>query len=779
MPGPLYPIQPTFSRGEISPRLFSRADIDHWKMALAECLNWNVLKQGGLRRRPGTEWINEVMKSDDGAARLVPFIFSTQQAYVLEFGNLYVRFYANGGIVNKNSLTGATITIAAPGVVTWAAHSLNNDDPVIFSSSGALPTGIVSGVTYYVRNKTTNTFELTTTRGGASSIATTGTQSGTHSAISPSEVVTPYDINDIWQLQFSQSADVLYIAHKDFAPRILTRVGASAFSFGAYDYIDGPYLGENSTATTMTPSATSGSVTITASSTVGVNDGVGFHSTDVGRPISLQYSSKWYWAEITAVTDATHVTATVYGLVEADGTTVGAFPGTGATGGWKLGAWSYLTGWPARVTFFQERLVWGRTDTQPQTIWMSKAGVLSDFSTTEPTQDDDAITLTILAGEVNTIQWLAEGADLLIGTTGAMRTIGAADAGKNFSATNLVQKRQSTFGSRDIQPVQVGPVAVYASYYGLSLREFLFSFQQNSYIAPELTILSEHMLRSGIVQMAYAQDRESIIWMAMGNGELIGVTYERDQQIVAMTRHRVGGTIGDAEPDSFGDEDQYGHVESVACIPGSTRSEIWLSVRRKIDGVTRRYVERLTEHFEAIPKEDAFFVDSGLTYSGSPVTGLTGVHWLKNQTIAILADGAVEAETTVDENGAFSLPSGRAASKITFGIPYASRAKTLPIAAGTGDGTGLGRRKNVISAKVDFMETGYLEIGSPNARELSVAVGLRGRSDPMGSSPPLADGFEETRFDRGWKDAGQVILQTTKPLPATIRSITPVFDAEP
>lgn len=852
MPGPLYPLQPTFARGELSPRLFSRADLDHWKMALAECVNWIILKQGGLRRRPGTEWINEVKSSAD-KVRIAPFIFSTKQAYLLELGDNYIRFYANGGIVNKASHTGVTFNTTTDKVL-WTAHGLANDDPVIFSTTGTLPTGITAGVTYYVINKATDDFEVSATRGGAA-INLTGAPSGTHSIVSPVEVITDYEIADVWKLQFSQSADILYIASPDFAPRKLTRTSASAFSFTFYEYIDGPYLGENTTPTTMTPSAvdnyhadvtitiaspgvvswtghglnngnsitlkttgalptglddettyfivnkstdafelsltvggasinTTGSqsgvhtarspLTITASSVIGINDGAGFDASDVGRPISLQYSSKWYWAQITGVVSSTVVHAYVEGLVESDGDAVLVFPGTDPTGGWKLGAWSATTGWPAVVSFYQERLVWGRTDTQPQTIWMTKAGVLDNFSTTEPAQDDDAITLTILAGEVNAIQWIAEGQDLLIGTTGAMRTIGAADAGKNFSATNLVQKRQSTFGSKDIQPVQIGPVAVYASYYGISLREFLFSFQQNAYVAPELTILSEHMIRSGIQQMAYAQDKDSIIWLAMGNGELVGVTYERDQQIVAMTRHRIGGEVTGQAAD-----EKYGIVESVACIPGADRSELWLSVKRTIDGGTKRYIERLTVPFEAMDKNDAVFVDSSYSYEGAATNSVGGAHWLKGEEVSILADGAVVPRQTVSATGGFSLANSKEAEKITFGLPYASRAKTLPIAQGVGDGTGLGRLKNITSCNIDYMETGYLEVAAPDAREPEVGVGLRGRDDPMDTSPPLKDGFLAHRFDRHWKDRGQVVLQTDKPLPATIRSITPVFNAEP
>lgn len=781
MPGPLYPIQPTFVRGELSPRLFSRIDIDHWKMGLAECVNFIVMKQGGIRRRSGTRWVN-FSKTRTDRVRMQRFVFSTLQAYALEFGDHYVRFYANGGIVNKNAASGITFTLGGS-IINWAGHNLLANDPIVFGTSGHLPLPLQIATTYYVKAVTgPNTFSISATPGGAA-ITFTTTGDGVFGAVSPVELATPYNIDQVWELQFAQSADVLYIAHPDFQQRMLSRLAGSTFQLLLYTGYDGPYLPENTTTTVMTPGGTTGNISVTASSTVGINGNAGFDATDVGRALSLKYSSKWYYIRITSIVSSTQVMGDVKGLIDEKGDAVTSLPGVGATGGWRLGAWCEVTGWPASVTFYQQRLVWGRSDTQPQTVWMSRAGVLDNFATTQPLQDDDAITLTILAGEVNAISWLLEGPDLQIGTSGAIRTIGPSDSGKNFGPANFVQKRQSTFGSMAIQPVQIGEVAIYASYYGLSLREFLYSIQNNGYTSPELTILSEHMLRSGIKQFSWAQDRDSIIWCAMGNGELVGITYDRDQQIVACNRHRLGGQVlnsGIVDPaDPSNPDTPYGVVESVTTIPGAGRSEVWMSVRRTINGQDFRYIEVLSETFEAKPKDDAVFVDASFSYNGAPANRIFGASWLIGQTVSILADGAVVPEQVVDSSGSFALANSKLAKKITFGFNFTSRAKTLPISQGQPDGTGIGRRKNIIAAQIDAMETGYLEVGSPTARELQVKIGLRHVGDPMDTAPPLFDGIHAYRFDRSWRDGGQVVMQTDKPLPATVRSITPVFDSEP
>lgn len=984
---PQYPIQAAFARGEISPRLYSRADIDHWKLALRECVNWVVMKQGGLRRRSGTVMVNEV-KDSTKKIRLVPFVFSTQQAYMIELGDMYARFYANGGLVtttiaritgciataplggtaanfNDNSpvtsmTTGAigdltseaipgriiakldmgsskTITeamvanlstgilvlgqfqlVASSDAVTWTpigdpftipdnvadiSVDFSSSDAVflglaaaaedygartvtigeftvsfvsipVVTNSAVMPLGgmaskliddntdttantdalgdltaevLADRVIAYVdisvgndgtspedydkitfRNISMSSAVVKTMRFFTSPDDTTYTPYGDEFIVSetsqnytatglvttryvaiaanavnydtatatlqdfnlyevspeaPIELSTPWALADLFDLQFTQSADILYVSHPNYPPRQITRTDATTFNLTTYDAQDGPYLPDNTTTTTITPSAVSGSVTITASAITGINNNAGFAASDVGRPISLQYSSKWYWALITAVSDSTHVTATVKGLIELDGTAVTEFPGTAATGNWRLGAWSETTGWPGSVGFYGQRLAWARTDTQPQTIWLTGAGLLKSFAQTIPAQVDDAVTVTILGGEVNAIQWLAEGSVLLIGTTGATRSLGPADTGKPFSSENLQQKRETTFGARRMQPVLIGNVAIYLGYFGKILRELIFSFQQNAFTSPELTILSEHIFRQGVVQMAYGQDSDSIIWVALGNGELCGITYERDQQIVAPHRHRLGGTqAADAVGMSndflvTGKARSYGFVESVATIPGATSAEVWLSVVRTINGTTKRYIERLSNFFESPAlKEDAIFVDCSATYSGVAAATVPDIDWLENQTVSVLADGAVRPDVTVDGTGTITLAS--TAVKITYGLSYTSRAITLGIAQGSQDGTLLGRKMNVVGAKVDLLETGYLEVGSPNARDLEI-VHYREPGEPMDDSPPLREGFKDVKFDARWKDFGVVVMQTDKPLPATIRAIEPVFVSEP
>ncbi len=681
-----YPLQSTFSRGELSPRLHSRIDIDHYRLGLEECVNWVILRQGGLRRRSGTRFIGEV-KDHGKATRLLPFVFSTVQAYVLEFGDGYFRVYANGGVVESS-----------PGV--------------------------------------------------------------------PVEVSTPFSSADVFDIQFTQSADVLYLAHANYPALKIERNSHVAWSITEIEFEDGPYFPQNDTETTLSPSATSGTVSLTASVVAGINKDQGFLATDIGRLIRFQDSAgDWHYFKVTARSSATEVTAEYKGGEKEDGTELTALPNTNARAQWRLGAWSDTTGFPARVAFFEERLTFARTHDQPQTLWMSRSG---DFEHHGPgPNDDDAITVTILAGQVNEIQWIAEAKALQIGTTGATRTVSAPNPENPLTPANLKQSRHTTFGAEAIQPVQIGPVTLYVGAYGRSLREFIYSFEADGFIAPDISVLSEHLLRGGVVQMAYAQDPDAIVWMASGNGELVGMTYERDQKVVGFHRHRIGG----------GAADDFGAVESVVCVPGSHGcDETWLVVRRNLAGGEKRYIERLEPGFENRDKSDAFFVDSGLSYDGPPVSEIAGLDHLEGESVAILADGSVDPPQVVLE-GRITLQGNRSASKIHAGLVYGSSARTLPISSSGRDGALLGRRKRIQKAYLNLFETLGLRVGTPVAplEELTT----RKASDKMDSSPPLFTGTAIAGLDDLWGNDGRLIMSAVDPLPATLRSIMPAFETEP
>ena len=723
-------IQTNWTAGEISPRLYGRVDIERYAAGAYRIENFIIQRFGGARKRGALAFIKEV-KTSSKKTRLIRFVYSVTQAYIIEFGDLYARFYANGGVVES---------------------------------------------------------------GGT-----------------PVEITTPYGEDDLEDIQFAQSADVLYLAHPDYSPRKITRSSATSFAIAEVAFEDGPYLPLNSTSTTLTPAdygcltplmtgATSPSGTassstgvacwqlfakspssvnanitsangwvqyrtasseqvivnaywvmaangastvgapttwhlfgsndgsnwtvidqrddetgwsanevrfyefankaafeyhrfqfngldgsgttfviaeiafnrapesqtafnLTASAVTGINDDQGFLSTDVGRHIRLLGTDGvWRWAKIISRTSTTVVTIKLYGH---------ALSGLDAIVNWRLGAWSDETGWPGSVGFYEGRLCFARTALQPETVWMSRVDDFTDHSVSEPIVADDAISATIRAQDLNEVKWISESADLLVGTSASIRTIGSATNSEPFSPTNIKQRRETTFGAKAVRPVQIGNVGIYADYHGTALREFAYSFELNGYTSQDLSILAEHLVSGGIKEMAFSQNPEGVVWYVDASGNLRAMTYERDQSVVAFHRHTIGGT---------GVE-----VESVASIPGTGRDEVWFVVKRTINGGTKRYIERLSAGLaDDGVLTAATFLDSYLTYSGGSTTTITGLDHLEGESVKVWDGTQTQGPYTVTSG---SITVDIAVTWACVGLAYTSTLEPLSPEVGAKGGT--------------------------------------------------------------------------------------------
>lgn len=748
-------IQTNFTAGAFSPLLFARVELQKYRNGAQVLSNFIVQRYGGIKKRGGTQFIHEA-KNSAKAARLIPFVYSKTQAYVLEFGGGHIRFFTNGGVV----------------------------------SSGG----------------------------------------------NPVEIASPYGETEIFDIQYAQSADVLYLVHPGHAPRKLERNSATSFTLSTVVFEDGPYLPLNDTATTLTPAdhasltpimtsntAPSGTVTgtgsgasmyqvfdkdpatdhawagntsafvgyqlaggaqaivnayylrsndgqfvaqtpvtwelqgsnngstwvtldsrtketgwfasetrffkfanqtayeyhrfrwfgvdgstasriaelglnrapasqnpfnLTASGTAGINDGHGFLSTDVGRHIRLLGSDGvWRWAKIEARTSATIVTIRLHGH---------ALPNLAPIINWQLGAWSDETGWPSCIAFYEGRLCFASTAREPQTVWMSKVDDFTDFGTSDPIEDTDAINAGISSEEINTIQWIAEGSDLFIGTTAAIRTIGPNTSTGTFSPTNIRQKRQTTHGASAVQPVRVGNVAMYSGYYGKDLREAAYSYEVDGYVSQDMSILAEHLLRGGVRQLAYAQTPVGVVWIAQNDGALAAMTYERDQEVVAFHGHEIGGAAV--------------AVESVCTIPGAGRDEVWLLVRRMVNGGAVRYLERLSEGHEIGGDiAEATFLDCHLTYSGPPATVLSGLGHLEGESVDVWSDAGRQGPYTVS-GGSIAL--GGAVTKACVGYPVVSTMETLSPEAAAQGGTAQTRPGHVSEVFLRLLESQGGKVGA-------------------------------------------------------------------
>jgi hypothetical protein len=457
----------------------------------------------------------------------------------------------------------------------------------------------------------------------------------------------------------------------------------------------------------------------------------------------------WHWFKITGVVSTTQVDAELHSppIANLKGST-----------SWRLGAFSTTSGWPARVSLFQERLFYARTKERPQSLWGSRTGSFEDFGTSIPLKPDDSISLTI--NDVGEIQWLGDTGDLLVATISSIRPIGPADKNAGFSATNFQQGRRVRTGGASIMPAPAGDAYIFVGHFGNSLHELAFSFDVNGYTAPDVSVLSEHLFKYGIRGMSFAQKPNSILWTEISNGTLVGMTYEREQKMVALHRHSLGGG---------------GNVISQCVIPGLQRDELWMIVERG----ALRTVERQAIDYDAADPNNAsadqagaFYVDCGLTYTGAPVSTLSGLNHLEGYEVAIWADGASQPPRTV-VGGSITLDAP--ASMVHIGLPYTSRVKTLPIANQGQDGSGFGRKKRLKKIIVNVMQTLGLTVRATGQAEVARDI----QTYVEDGVQPLFTGNYTVHVDDQWANGGVLELEVTGPEPCTIRSITPAFDGEP
>jgi hypothetical protein len=341
------------------------------------------------------------------------------------------------------------------------------------------------------------------------------------------EVATPYLEAELFQIKFAQSADVMYITHPNHSTRKLTRTSHTSWTLTEVDFTNGPFQDSNTSTTTLTPSGTTGSVTITASAST-------FVSTDVNRLLRIGDGI----AKITAFTSATVVTAT----------TSTDFANTNASSNFSLGAFSTTTGFPSCVTFFEQRLVFAGTTNQPQTIFFSKSGDYEnmDANIGGTVADDDAIIYTIASNQVNAIRFMTATRTLIIGTAGGEFTVSGGGTDSAITPTNILIKKQSNHGAANVDAIAVGNATLFLQRAKRKIRELAYNFDVDGYIAPDMTILAEHITESGVTQMTYQQEPNQIVWGVRDDGELIGLTYQREQQVTAWHRHIFGGRFGNA-----------------------------------------------------------------------------------------------------------------------------------------------------------------------------------------------------------------------------------------
>ena len=564
------------------------------------------------------------------------------------------------------------------------------------------------------------------------------------------EIATPYLTAELFDIKFAQSADVMYIVHPNHAARKLSRTSHINWTLTQIDFTKGPMQDPNTTTTTLNPGQTAvgTGVSLVASATTGINGGSGFASTDVGRFVFLHGG----YAKITGFTNTTNVTIEIL-------TTLSA---STATENWRLGAFSDTTGHPSTVTFFEQRLVFAGTTEQPQTVFFSKSGDYEnmDANIGGTIADSDAIIYTIASNQVNAIRFMTATRTLIIGTAGGEFSVSGGGSDVAITPTNILIKKQSNHGAANLDALAVVNVTLFMQRARRKMRELAYNFDVDGYIAPDMTILAEHITEGGISQMAYQQEPNQIIWLVRGDGELVGFTYQREQQVTAWHRHIFGGAFGSGKA----------VCESVAVIPtDDTEYEVYVIIKRTINGATKRYIEVLnTFDFTETDNTTFNFLDSQLDYNGSATTTISGLSHLEGQTVSILADGATHADKVVSSG---SITLDRSATKVKVGLSYTSLLQTMRIDAGARDGTSQSKTKRIYEITIRLFESVGVEVG-PDLNNLE-RIPFRSSANAMNQGITPFTGDKEVEFRGNYETDGFVFVRQTQPLPLTILSLYP------
>lgn len=824
----VWTLQANMARGVLTPLAHARVDTEIYVGALAEAENVVISRFGGCIRAPGTEFLG-LLKDQTRKARWIRFEFSRAQVFHLEFGHLYIRFWTPAGRVETSP--GVAYEIAS----TYAEADLKyikfrQSADVVYLVCKGYKTRILKRMSDtnwtltdfapqdgpYLKADTKGTRLTPSERGSVVPIMTSNTApAGTAAATGGGDAYKAFDasVTSAWSYgapvgatlsyQFpggtTKIADAYYIRATAAGNGSGTGGGSgpTAWTFEGYDGANWIVLdartnqnswgfgetrffelsndsaferyrlniggSESSTSVTVAEfgihekASAQTPFNLTASNTTGLNDGAGFLTTDVGRSIRLLGSdARWRWAEIVSRVSSTVVTVRLYGH---------ALPDLSAVTLWQLGVFSDTTGWPSSVAIHEDRFTLANTPGDPIAVWMSKSSNYSDFGTSTPLVDDDAVTIRMTGGQLDEVSHLTETKGALMASTATyLRTISPANNGNAIKPDNVRQQAETAVPSSYIDAVAIENVFLFIDFYQQRLYETGYSFDADGFIARELSVVNEHLFLPGIVQLAYASTPHKILYALRTDGKVVAFTYDREQKVA-------GGTLLDIG----------GFVEDISVLPGPSRSELWLNVRRTVNGNVVRYAERQAEFWRdgmslGVPR----FGACSYAYEGVAVAGVSGVTFLAGETVGVWADGRDVGDVTITVGGVFTLPNGMTATQFTFGKRVPWKLKTLRLTQhGNRDGSGLGRFAEVQKALLDTFETpaGSFRAGSVDQVD-TVNVDDAVEYDPDAPTPYLTK-MQPLPVDDSWQNNGVFVIEGESMHPATVRAISLEVDGEP
>lgn len=824
-------IQVNGTRGELSPLLHSRIDLDHYQAGWHTARNWISMRFGGMTRMPGTRFYGAISNGTTKRGRLLPFKFNRSQTYAIEATEFRFRFWTAFGRVE--SPPGTPVNVVTPyaeadldfiqyrqigdvmylicrgyppktltrlSETNWVLEDYKTEDGPFLPinrtgttltpnnygafvpkmSSDTAPSGTVSSSgpatdTWKVFDKNSSTsaqFDDTGANkityrlaGGATKIP------NAYWLQAPENAASSINMPSQWVVQGSNDGVSWATLDTQTGSTGWTASERRYFEFAndvAYEYIRLDYSGGSSGdplsnevfMAEFAPNESGDSmstVTVTASSTVGINDGAGFQASDVGRILRLRGSDgRWRWARIVSRTNTNVIGVVLYGQ---------ALPDLAPIASWRMSVYGVVPGYPTAIGIHEDRIGLAGAPETPNSIDFTVSADYDNFHVSTPVVDDDAINVRLSGGELNTIQWLADGTDLLVGTEGSLRALGRNEGGRAFAPGNVRQRNETEVTASHVPPIKIENMLIMIDLYRTRMYEVGYTQEIDGYLARELSALQEHLVGKGISAYAYQASPHRILWCVTDEGTLLAATYDRDQKVFGITECELG-------PNSF--------AESVVSLPAIDKDgdEVWLIVRRNINGSDNRYIEKLSSFYREGYSEQAYpiYAHSAGVYQGAATASVTGITYLPNEVVGVWADGRDLGDVTVSAAGVLTLPEGFTAETIVWGKRYSSRLQTLRLAS-IGNGPQIGQRVNLVKALLDFYQSTRMRAGTPSGL-YDVVTEADQQLNPY-DPPVLRDGSIEVTLDDSWENNGVLIVETNSMFPATVRSLTMFPEGEP
>lgn len=447
---------------------------------------------------------------------------------------------------------------------------------------------------------------------------------------------------------------------------------------------------------------------------------------------------------------------------------------------WSEGAWSDVRGYPRAITAFGQRVWCGATAYEPQRVWGTQTDDLENWDLGDGSLATDGLAFDLDAVGDGSILWLAAQDALFAGLVSAEWVISGSDPTTGITPTSIAAHRQSRWGSNaNVAARVVGDALVFVQRQGFSLRQMLFSIYTSKYMSQDLTALSDQILNDGAVQLAYQTQgqKNGILWATTVDGELVGMTYELDQQVFGWHRHFTGAAAGDT-------------FESVAVISGrgTDDDEVWVVVKRFVGDTVNRYIERLNPNnwsagTSATKKNSSYYVDSGLTFVNPETNVFSGFGHLVGRTVVASINAQNYGDLVVAGDGTVTVPDyvwdgvTIPPTIAQIGLPFTSTVQPMNLDVDVHTGVTQGLEKKVTTLNLSLLDTLGCKVWPGDLKQdgspaLVQEINFR-NPNALGQEPPLFSGYKQIK-DFGGSIGLEVpiIIFTDGPLPLTVRGVS-------